>query len=211
MNRNVLLAIIAIVVIIGAGLFVFSQMNSSDSNNTQINILSPSALKNGEQVIFELKDSTGTAIPEQNVTIAYDDGSGNIQNYNVITDSNGKGYLAINGEDPGNYDVTITFNGTDKYQGCSAKQTITIEEGTSETAESTESNATASTVMYNNETSATDSSQTTESTVTQTYYDAELNVYYDANGIVIGGQNPGASIYELRYDKNRFDSEGGEL
>ncbi len=210
MNRNALLAIIAIVVIIGAGLFVFSQMNSSD-NNTQINILSPSALKNGDQVIFELKDSKGTAIPGQNITIAYDDGSGNVQNYKVITDPNGKGNLTINGEEPGKYDITITFNGTDKYKGCSAKQTITVEDGTSETAESTESNATANTVMYNNETPAAESSQTPASTATQTYYDAELNVYYDANGRVIGGQSPGASIYDLRQDKIRIEENGGEL
>ena len=202
MNRNLIIAIIAIVVIIGIGLFVFTQPSTTTDGkvNTELSFLSQSTLKNGDQVQFELKDASGKAIAGQNVTISYDDGSGKVQNYTIVTDDSGKGYLTLNGEAAGKYEVTLTYAGNDKYNGCSAKQSITIEDGTaSDVAETTESNATANTVMYNNQTAAQTSQNTTQSSApTQTYYDAELNVYYDANGRVIGGQEPGASIYDLR-------------
>lgn len=207
MNRNLIIALIAIVVIIAAALFIFSQPATTTTDgkiNTQINFLSKSTLQNGEQVQFELKDTSGKAIAGQNVTIAYDDGSGNVQNYKIITDQNGKGYLAIQGEAAGKYDITVTYGGNDQYNGCTGKMTITVEDGTTSTQSTeTESNSTANTVMYNNDTTASQSTDTSQqqasqSQVHQTYYDAELNVYYDENGIVIGGQEPGVSIYELR-------------
>lgn len=138
--------------------------------------------------------------------IAYDDGSGNVQNYNIVTDQNGKGYLTINGEDAGTYQITINYNGTDKYNGCNSKFSITVEETTDnvEQPEETESNSTANTVMYNEETS--NSGQ--EYTSSQSYYDADLNVYYDSNGMVIGGQSAGSSIYDLRNNAPEIDEDG---
>lgn len=59
--------------------------------------------------------------------------------------------------------------------------------------------------MYNNVSS---SSSDAKSAVTQTFYDADLNVYYDINGRVIGGQSPGASIYDLRQNKIEFERSG---
>lgn len=206
MNRNVILAIIAIILIAIVGYFIFAQPATTDGKlNTQIKFLGETTLKNGDQVVFELKDAKGNALSEQNISIAYDDGSGKIQNYKIISDKDGKGYLGIDGEAAGKYDITVTFNATDKYNGCSAKETITIEEGTSDSTSSTESNSTANTVMYNNVSS---SSSDAKSAVTQTFYDADLNVYYDINGRVIGGQSPGASIYDLRQNKIEFERSG---
>lgn len=190
------------------GLFVFTQPSTTTDGklNTQINVLSESTLHNGEQVQFELKDEKGAALSGQNVLIAYDDGSGNVQNYNIVTDQNGKGYLTINGEDAGTYQITINYNGTDKYNGCNSKFSITVEETTDnvEQPEETESNSTANTVMYNEETS--NSGQ--EYTSSQSYYDADLNVYYDSNGMVIGGQSAGSSIYDLRNNAPEIDEDG---
>lgn len=200
MNKNIIIAILAIV-IIAAAAFMFFGHPADGKVNTQINFVSGTSLQNGDQVEFELKDSQGNALAGQNVTISYDE-SGNVQNYTVVTDSNGKGFLTLNGEAAGNYDITVTYDGDNKYNGCSAKQTITVKEGTSDAQETTGQNATASTVMYNNN---TQSAPSASSSVSQAYYDAELNVYYDANGRVIGGQSDGASIYDLRYEMNNPD------
>ena len=200
MNKNIIIAILAIV-IIAAAAFMFFAHPADGKVNTQINFLSGTSLQNGDQVQFELKDSQGNALAGQNVTISYDE-SGNVQNYTVVTDSNGKGFLTLNGEAAGNYDITVTYAGDNKYNGCSAKQTITVKEGSSDAQETTGQNATASTVMYNNN---TQSAPSASSSVSQAYYDAELNVYYDANGRVIGGQSDGASIYDLRYEMNNPD------
>lgn len=219
MNRNALIVILIVVIIAAVGIFVFTQPHTTDGKmNTQINFLSQSTLKNGDQVQFELKDAQGAVIAGQQVNISYDDGSGNIQKYTVNTDANGKGYLTISGEDAGKYDVTVSFDGNDKYNGCSAKQTITIEEGTSDAQETVAENSTANTVMYNNNTDTSASSNATapsqsssQSSASQSYYDADLNVYYDSNGRVIGGQSDGASIYDLRAQYNNpdmIDAEG---
>ncbi len=212
MNKNIIIAILVIIIIAIAGFMFFSHPATTDGKlNTQINFLSGDTLKNGDQVQFELKDAQGAVIAGQTVIISYDDGSGNIQNYTVNTDANGKGYLTISGENPGKYDITVTYAGNDKYNACTGKQTITIEEGTSNAQETVEQNSTANTVMYNNNSGSSASSSGSAPQSSQSYYDAELNVYYDANGRVIGGQSDGASIYDLRYDYNNpdmIDEEG---
>lgn len=205
MNRNIIIAAIAIIAIAVVGAFVFSHPATTTDGkiNTQINFLSGDTLQNGNQVQFELKDAQGNLLAEQTVAISYDDHSGNVQTYKIITDSTGKGYLTIDGEDAGTYDITITYDGNDKYNGCSAKQSITVEDGTyEEPTETTDTNSTTSTVMYNNGT--TSSSSTPE----QTYYDADLNVVFDSNGMVIGGQSEGSSIYDLRENQPTITEDG---
>ena len=222
MNKNIIIAILIVVIIAVVGAFVFSQPQAQTTDgkiNTQINFLSGTTLKNGDQVQFELKDTQGAAIAGQTVVISYDDGSGNIQKYTINTDQNGKGYLTISGEDSGSYTVTVDFAGNDKYNGCSAKQTITIEEGTSDAQETVEQNATANTIMYNNDTSSSSSDSSssdgsgTTSSSSQSYYDADLNVYYNSEGVVIGGQSAGSSIWDLRQEYNNPDmiDEDGNL
>lgn len=240
MNKNIIIAIIIVVIIAVVGVFVFSQPQAQTTDgkiNTQLNFLSGTTLKNGDQVQFELKDTQGAAIAGQTVVISYDDGSGNIQKYTINTDQNGKGYLTISGEDAGSYTVTLDFAGNDKYNGCNAKQTITIEEGTSDAQETVEENSTANTVMYNNNTSSSSSDSSSSSSSSsssdssssssssssddsaatssssQSYYDADLNVYYNSEGVVIGGQSAGSSIWDLRQSYNNPDmvSEDGSL
>lgn len=215
MNKNIIIAILIIIIIAVVGAFVFSQQQHAPDGkiSTQINFLSQTTLKNGDQVQFELKDAQGAVIAGQNVTISYDDGSGNVQNYTVNTDQNGKGYLTISGEDAGKYTVTVSFAGNSKYNACTAKQTITIEDGTSDAEETVSENSTANTVMYNNNSGSSSSSGNSSGSSGQSYYDADLNVYYDSNGNVIGGQDSGASIYELRERYNNPDmiDEDGNL
>ena len=216
MNKNIIIAILIIIIIAVVGVFVFSQQHHAPDGkiNTQINFLSQTTLKNGDQVQFELKDAQGAVITGQTVTISYDDGSGNVQNYTVNTDQNGKGYLTISGENAGKYTVTVSFAGNSKYNACTAKQTITIEDGTSDAKETVSENSTANTIMYNNNNGSSSSSSADSSgSSSQSYYDADLNVYYDSNGKVIGGQDPGASIYELRERYNNPDmiDEDGNL
>ena len=205
MNKNIIIVILAIIIIAIVGAFVFTQPQTTTDGklNTQVTFLSGTTLKNGEQVQFELKDLSGNAVAGEEVTISYEEKEGEIQNYTIITDSQGKGYLTLNGESVGDHKITIKYNGSDKYNGCTAEQTIKIEDGTATADTQTSQNSTASTVEYNNE------SQTqSASTATQTYYDAELNVYYDANGNVIGGQSDGSKIWDLRNNGPVIDENG---
>lgn len=154
-------------------------------------------MKNGESIEVELKDDQGNVLSGQNVTITYEE-NGKYENYSLISDGTGKVYLTLDNEPAGAHKVTATYNGTSRFNGCSAEKTINIEESNiAENTQSTPNNSTGSTIEYNN-----------ASTPTQTYYDAELNEYYDANGIIIGGQNAGASIYHVRNNPPVVDEEG---
>lgn len=211
MNKNIIIAILIVIIIAVVAAFALSHPAQTQDGklNTQVNFLSKDTLKNGEQIEFELKDAQGKAIAGQKVNISYSD-KGNVQNYSVITDNNGKGYLTINGEAAGTYDVTINYGGNAQYNGCTAKKTITVEEGTSTQSNTTQTpaNSTTSTVKYNNGTSA-QSSSSSQASSSQSYYDADLNVYFDQNGKVIGGQSAGSNIWDLRNNPQQVDEKGG--
>lgn len=201
MNKNIIIAILVVIIIAAVAAFALGQPATTDGKlNTQINFLSQNNLKNGDQIQFELKDAQGQAVAGQVVNITY-----NNEKYSVVTDNSGKAFLTIAGEAAGQYDVTVDYKGNDKYNGCTAKTTVTVEEGTSSAAANSTANATASTAAYNN---ATSTGQAQQSTSSQSYYDAELNEYYDANGRIIGGQNDGASIYDIRNNPPQIDEQG---
>lgn len=220
MNRNIIIAIIIIIIIAVVGIFAFQPHTTTDGKlNTQINFLSESTIKNGDTLQFELKDATGTPVIGAPVTISYVH-DGQAENYSIITDTQGKGYLVISGEEAGSYDVTVDFAGNDKYNACSAKQTITISEenaGTTTTTnqQETESNSTASTVKYHDSDSSqqgSDSSQSYDPNkqyVAQLYYDQDLDVYYDDFGTIHGGEYDGDEIYLLRTGSSQLRYDDG--
>lgn len=211
MNKNIIIAILIVIIIAVVAFVALSPQNTTTDDgkiNTQISFLSKDTLKNGEKVEFELKDAKGNLLKNEKITIEYTE-NGAVQKYSVLTDDNGRAFLALLNEAPGQYNVKVIYNGTDKYNGCTSEKTITIEEGES-TTESTQTtqNSTASTVKYNNATSSASSQQKTASTPIQTYYDSELNVNYDANGKVIGGQSDGANIWDLRNNPPQISEDG---
>ena len=118
MNKNIIIAILVVIIIAAGAVLAFGQFGKTD---TQINIINNQTFQNGEQVTFELKDSQGNALSGQALNITYNGNS-----YSVTTDQNGKGYLTISGENAGKYEIEVKYAGNDKYNGCSAKDTITI-------------------------------------------------------------------------------------
>ena len=140
-----------VIVACGAAL-MFGQSNGKEA--TQINFLSNDTLQNGEQVQFELKDAGGKAVSGQTLNITYDN-----QKYSVVTDNDGKGYLSISGEDAGTYDITVDYAGSDKYDACTAKATITITDDVPDDEVSqTDGDAVATTDQYNSTSDSSDSS-----------------------------------------------------
>ena len=212
-NNNIIIIALIVIVLIVLGVFVFTHLPSASHDgkmNTQIDFLSQSTLKNGEAVQFLLKDEQNNALGTQNITITFVENGVN-QTYSVITDNEGKASLVLNNENPGSYDVIVSYNGTATYNGCSAKQTITIEEGTAETTESSDSssspvqsNSSAGTAMYNGNSSSSSA---------ELYYDSQYNFYYDQNGIIRGGQNNGYSADYIRdiYESGNMVDEEGNL
>lgn len=179
MNKNIIIAILVVIIIAGAAFFMFGQSNGKA--DTQINFLGNKTLQNGEQIQFELKDAQGNVLAGQPVNITFDD-----EKYLVTTDENGKGYLTINDENAGSYEVTVDYGGNDKYNRCTGKVTITITDGTADNpASNTTNNATANSKVSPNTAGLN--------------YDSKHGLYYDANGIVHGGgQLDGMTIDNAR-------------
>ena len=191
MNKNIIIAILIVIVVIAVGVAAYN-MNAHGQNgkeNTSIQFLSQDNLKNGDQVQFVLKDAKGNALANQHVNITYVE-NGQTQTYSIITDQSGKGFLVLKNENPGQYEVTVNYGGDQKHNGCTAKKTITIQEGESNAATSTETNSTASTAQYNKGSSS-------NSTSGSLYYDSQYNIVYDENGKIIGGQNAGQDAFEV--------------
>ncbi|WP_407409762.1 hypothetical protein [Methanobrevibacter sp.] len=198
MNRNIIIVLIVIVLIILGGLVAFSLNTAKE--DTQITFSGNTSLKNGDSVDFILKDAKGNALANQNVTILFE-GNGDVERYSIITDDQGRGSLVLNDEDSGNYTITVSFAENDKYNGCSATQKITLGEVSQTTSDYSASSYDSS--SYSTDTSSSSSSDS------QLTYDSELNVNYDSNGRVVGGQNDGASYEDIKNNHPQIGEDGG--
>ena len=189
MNKKIIIAIL-VILIIALGLFVFSHP-TGEKLDSQITFLSNTTLKNGDQVEIQLTDEKGNVLPDQMVNFTLVE-NGEAHTYSAYTDANGKAYLILNDENPGDYEITVTFAGSDQLNPCTAKQTIKIgDEESTATSSSTNAISTSS-----------------NSSSGQTHYDAELNEHYDDNGVIQGGQNDGMDINEVKNNVPQIDEEG---
>ena len=193
MNRKILIILIVVVLIVLAGIISYSQLYVK--SDTQINFLSNSSLKNGDSVQFELIDAQGNHLVNQEISISFETPNGT-ESYSVVTNDAGKGSLLLNDEDSGVYNITVSYAGDKDHNNCSARQSITIGDPTQQNANST-SNYDSSASNYQ----SGDSSYATTSSASSSgvSYDSDLNVQYDSNGKVVGGQNDGA---DYNYVKN---------
>ncbi|MBR6024104.1 MAG: Ig-like domain-containing protein [Methanobrevibacter sp.] len=179
MNKKILTAIL-VVVIIGAGAYGIHHF-AGGKLNTQINFIGEKTLQNGEQIQFELKDAQGNALAGQTVNITFGD-----EKYQVTTDENGKGYLTVDGEEAGSYEVTVDYGGNDKYNGCTGKITLTVTDGEADNPASETNNEATANTNGNGKTSGL-------------HYDSKYGVYYDDNGKVhMDGQYDGMNIDDYR-------------
>lgn len=191
MNRNIIIALIIIFLIILAGIITFSQF--ATKADAEITFSSNASLKNGDAVEFQLTDAKGNPISNQNLSISFG-ANGTYEHYSIVTNYEGKGALVLNNEDSGNYNVKVIFDGNEQFNECNASQNITITGITNESY--SEDTYTENTDDYSND-GYTEQTYSDSSSSDLTY-DSELNVNYDSNGRVVGGQNDGADINELR-------------
>lgn len=207
MNKNIIIAILIVIIIAVVGIFVFHPGSADGKLNTQINFLSESSLQNGDQIQIELKDAQGNAVANQVVNFTYE-ANGIQENYSVLTNDVGQAFLVLSNENVGDHQVTVSYGGNDKYNPCTATQTITIKEGETASAPTTEVNSTASTIAHDNSSSTSSSNSSSSSNSKPLYYDYETGDYYDDDGIIVGGQNDGYSIDYIKNNPQQVDEDG---
>ena len=118
MNKNIIIAILVVIIIVAGAALMFGHSKTA----TQINFSNNTTIQNGEQLTFQLKDANGNPISGETVNLTFN----NDEKYSVVTDKDGKGYLLISGEEEGKYNVSAEYKGNDKYNGSNAKISITI-------------------------------------------------------------------------------------
>ena len=205
MNKNIILVVLIIIVLAVLGGIIFTQLNSNV--DTQINFISSNALNSGDNVTFELKDAQGNVLANEQVTILYEK-DGQNQTFTVTTDNNGRGYLTLGAEETGTHQVTVNFAGHDKYNPSNATQVITIGEASSDSSQDSSQDSSSASTSSDSSTQASNSTSSSSGSQSNLHYDSELNVQYDDNGVIRGGQSDGQSYQELKNNPPEVDEDG---
>ena len=124
-NDKIIVLVLLIVIaalVVGLG-FTMSGANKTD---TVLSFKSDSKLSEGGMLEIALSDENGTAVANKTVNIHITGENVPSEDYSVITDNNGIGFLELD-LGPGDYNVTVGFAGSDKYAPCSADEKLTIE------------------------------------------------------------------------------------
>ena len=109
MDTGKLKILVAIILILAVGSFIFISTNSHD---TKLDVTSNNTLKNGDYFTIVLKDDFRNVYPNQVIDVKILDDSGWANYYNGTTDETGTIKILLEGMENGNYTVHSTFNGT---------------------------------------------------------------------------------------------------
>ena len=146
MDNNKIL-IIGLVVIIGILLVgIFAIVPNLLKEDTILNFNSASTLKEGDTLAVVLVDDNGNPIAGEKVNITVTDSNGSSDYHSVLTDASGNGKLKLD-KGPGDYQITISYGGNNKYKESSASKKIKIEEEQQEATASLKWTTTCSTSM----------------------------------------------------------------
>lgn len=205
MNKNILIAIL-IVIIIGAGAALMFSSQQADKIDTEFYLLTDNTLDNGDQIVFQLKEVNGSSIAGETVVIGFTDDNGKVETFEVVTDSDGKAALTLQNENSGSHELTLAYNGNDKYKECALKVSIIVEDD----SDDSDSDDSSTTVSDSNSVSSDDSSSnnTLPDKPEVWYYDNETGEYYNDDGIIVGdSQQAGGNIWEW---KKQWEEGGGD-
>ena len=189
-NDKIIIALVVVlIVVLAAGILLLNPGHAKVDSRTIVT--SNSTLHDGDNFTIRLTDLNNTPIANQRVNITIIDANGGKNPQAVTTDANGEGKLQLNGLTPGEYTMNVTYGGNDNYTVCNTTQKLTMEK-----------NVVHETV---NQQSTKSSSSSNE-----IFFDPEVNVYYDSNGIVVDpdgkhSQSVGSRYSDLREYRDRWE------
>ena len=128
-NKMIILALIVVIaaLLVGMAAMMMPNMGKQD---TKLKFKSNSTLTEGDSLKVKLTDANGTAIANQTVNIIITN-KNKSTDHSVVTNAKGVGTLKMD-NDAGKYNVTVSYGGNDKYNGCNVTKKITIEEKVAE-------------------------------------------------------------------------------
>lgn len=123
-NKIVIIALIAVIIALLVG--IFAVMPNFNKQDTTLTLVGNSTITEGGFIEIRLTDAAGNPIANQSVNVTIKDENQESKYNPLITDENGTGLLKIY-ESAGEYNLTISYGGNDNYKTCSIIQPITIE------------------------------------------------------------------------------------
>ena len=167
-NKIIILALIVVIAALLVGM-AFTMMPNMTKQDTKLKFKSNSTLTKGDSLKIKLTDANGTAIANQTVNITITNKNGASDNHSVVTNAKGVGTLKLD-KGAGKYNVTVSYGGNDKYNGCNATEKLTIEEKVDE-VQSTSSSGSDSSSSSNYDSGAFYSKQAGKTINTGDVYD----------------------------------------
>ena len=129
-NKIIIIALIVIIAALLVGLAAMMMPNMA-KQDTKLKFKSNSTLTEGDSLKVKLTDANGTALANQTVNVTVTNKDGSSDYHSVVTNEKGVGTLKLD-KNPGNYNITVSYSGNDKYKECNATKKITIEEQVAE-------------------------------------------------------------------------------
>ena len=123
--KNIVIVVI-LILIIAVAAFAYIQANA---NNTRVDVISNSTLKNGDAVQILLTDEYRNVYPGEPVHIKILDDSGWANNYDVVTDDSGEASVVLSTFENGNYTIHTNYNGTMFNKAYHGVNTLVIDDG----------------------------------------------------------------------------------
>lgn len=157
------------IIVVLAAIIGFAVLNPMHAKEpTKIKITSNKTLTEEDSFSLQLTDLNKTALSKQKVNITVKNSKGKVVlNKTVKTNDKGKAKLNLDLK-KGKYNVTVSYDGNENYTGDNKTQKLTIKEKERVVEEP-----------------ATQESTQSSSSSDELYYDAEINVYYNSEGITV--------------------------
>ena len=133
MNKNNIIILILIAIVLALLVGIIVTIPNANKQDTNLIFNCNSTINEGDSIEIKLTDANGNAIANQTINVTISDNDKFSDYHSVITNENGVGILKLD-KSSGEYEITISFNGNDRYNGCNATKKITI--GEEEVAES---------------------------------------------------------------------------
>ena len=127
-NKNIIIILVAIIVVLAAGMgfLLFDPFHAKEP--TKVKIASDKEQYEGGELSIKLTDLNKTPLTKQKVNLIITDKNGKLAaNKSVITDSKGKAKCDLDLK-KGKYVVNVTYGGNENYTGNNTTQKLTIKE-----------------------------------------------------------------------------------
>ena len=133
-DKIIICVLVAIVIVLLVALVAI--MPYANKQNTNLTFVNGQELNEGDSIQIKLTDANGTALGNQTVNITVTDKNMASDHHSVVTNDEGIGILKLD-KSAGEYNVTISYGGNDKYLNCSSTQQFTVKKTVTESVGST--------------------------------------------------------------------------